>query len=723
MKPPSATEELADQIRLHRRLYYEGVPQISDAEFDALEDRLRELNPEHPVLAEVGAPAPAAASKPQASREVVRGSDAEIASELDEICARFYEGLAPSELKGLSRRYRSLYDALLDRSPRHPSLARLVTPEGVDWPKARHEIPMGSLNKVNTEEELIKWATRCDELAQASTLPPISSDLSLTEKLDGLSIEVVYHYGEVESAITRGDGEIGERITSNVLRMRGVPKKIARKERLSFRGEIVLLRSSAEELRAYREQVGRALGDISLRNSAAGLARANKPEMVPGVRYLTVFFYDVEGVEGLSTEHEKLELIRSLGFIAPGVAFGDVRAILECYHAYAGKSRGELDYEIDGLVVRANHLDTATILGELNNRPRAAVAFKFESEMQVSRLRDIRWQTGDTGRITPVAIVDPVRLAGAQVVQASLHNVANVQRLGIGVGDEVMVSRRNDVIPYIEKVVVKGPNHASAPEVCEACHAPVTIEGEYLVCRNAQCPARRIGRLRTWIKQLDLNNWGDRTLERLYELGLVKEPADFYRLTQADLTSLEGFGEVSAKKLLDPLHAKKRIPLDVFIAALGVESVALETARLLVRNGYDSIDRIAGASLEDLAAIPGLGEIKAERVKEGLGSRLEEVRHLAELGVVPVAPKEGGPLAGLSFCFSGSHSRPRKELEAIVEKNGGRIASSVTKDVSYLVLADAGSTSSKAQKALKIGTQILDEKGFEALVTERGGAL
>lgn len=711
---------LASEIRRHRALYYGGHPEITDAEFDALEDRLRSLNPDHPVLAEVGAAPRSAEEAPggaleQASREALEATVAAVGVPL-------YDGAALPD-KAALRDYKAAWAALAERFPDAPVLASAPLPEGVDWPKTRHEIPMGSLNKVNSDEELEQWATRCDEHAAAAGRPPVSQLLFATEKLDGLSIEVVYAGGRVERAITRGDGVIGEAITPNVLRMEGVLPSIRDQRRLSVRGEIVLRRSRAEAYRAFREGVRGSLGEISLRNTAAGLARANKPDMLPGLQFLTVYFYDVEGVEGLHTEQDKIALIKSLGFLVPGSAHGDLPAILAFFQSYATKKRGELDYEIDGLVVRADDLDSATLIGELNNRPRAAVAFKFESEMQVTRLVDILWSTGDSGRITPVAQVEPVRLAGARVVQASLHNLANVVRLGIGVGDEVLVSRRNDVIPYVEKVVVKGPEQAKAPETCSACGSPALSEGEYLVCRNLACPARRIGRLRVWIRQLDLLNWGERTLERFYAEGLAREVKDLYLLTPEALTKLDGFGELTAKKLLEPLQQKRRIPLDVFIAALGVEGVAKETASLLVRAGFDAIDKIAEASAEELAKIPGLGEIKARRIKEGLAERLEEVKALAEIGVVPVKPAEGGPLAGLSFCFSGSHSRPRKTLESSVDRAGGKVASSVTKGVDYLVLADANSTSSKAEKARKLGTKVIDEAAFVSLVTEKGGTV
>ena len=226
-----------------------------------------------------------------------------------------------------------------------------------------------------------------------------------------------------------------------------------------------------------------------------------------------------------------------------------------------------------------------------------------------------------------------------------------------------------------------------------------------------------------WIGRLELLNWGEKTLVRLFEEGLAREPADLYRITPEQLMALDGFGETTAKKLLEPLHALKKIPLDRFIAALGIESVSLETGALLVRAGYDSMPKIAEATLEELSGIAGLGAIKAEKIKEGVGGRLAEVERLAAVGVVPVAPREGGPLAGLTFCFSGSHARPRKVLEGIVDRHGGRVASGVTKGVDYLVLADASSTSSKAEKARKLGTAVIDEATFDEVVRARGGTV
>lgn len=721
-KTDDTVEELAAKIAYHRERYYNDEPEISDAEFDALEDRLRELAPDHPALAEVGAPPPEAPEITEVSESEVEQLAAEdsvdhLAQRLSEWSDRQYER-ADVDLHA----YKALFLALQRARADHPALLDVVPPRGMEWPKSSHELPMGSLNKVNGDEELRAWVARCDELARELELPPPSEDLAATEKLDGISIELLYDHGRFETAITRGDGVTGERIGPNVRRMKGVPLEIPHPGRVSVRGEIILRKSDVEGFSAFKRRVDPKFDRVkSLRNTASGIARTKDVKHLEGCRWLSALVYDVEGVDGLETERDKAAWIEEQGFDLPRFERGDVDAVAALHARYESDERASLDYEIDGLVVRSNRLDVFNLLGELNHRPRAAVAYKFGNEMQVSLLREIQWSTGDSGRITPVATIDPVFLAGAEVRQASLHNLARVQSMGIGAGDEVLVSRRGDVIPYVEKVVVDSGAREEAPSTCQACGAEVERDGEYLLCPNEDCPARRRGRLKTWVKQLGLLEWGERTIETLFDRGLAREPADLYRLTEDDITSLEGYGEVTAKKLLEPLNAKKRIPLPTFIAALGIRSVSRETGKVLVRAGYDTFDAIADAKPEELSEVEGLGEIKAQKILEGFGQRRDEVERLREVGVEPVRPDEGGPLRGLSFCFSGSHSRPRKELVRIVESNGGTVRSGVTKGLDYLVLADPSSTSSKAQKARNLGTEIIDEEGFEEVVRGRGG--
>lgn len=608
----------------------------------------------------------------------------------------------------------ALEDELRDLDPTHPVLAKVGSAALVtEWDKGRHEIPMGSLNKAVSEDELRAWATRCDEILAKehpkSGAGSIADDLFVAEKLDGISIEVIYKNGKFADAITRGDGEWGERISQNVARMKGVPARIKEKRDLSVRGEIIL------RLSDMKKHFSDA---ISPRNMAAGAAKRFDGQ---GCEHLTVLFYDVADHVDMPTQKEKFDWLRSLGLAIPSTSRGSIDEVLALYHRYSSELRASLDYEIDGLVVYANDLHLATLLGDVNRRPRGAVAFKFASPAKVSRVADILWDTGSSGRVTPVAIVEPVELAGAMVRRASLHNAANVRALGIGVGDEVLVSRRNDVIPYVEEVVEKrGPN-AEPPDACPVCLAPLAVEGEYLICRNdGGCKALIEGRIENWIDAIGALEWGDKLIEQLVTAGKVKEPVDLYGLKVDDIADLERRGEKSAKKCLDQLTSRLPLNLPVFLAALGIENFAIQTARLLVSAGFDTIEKLLAATEDDLAKIPGLGATKAGFIVRGLKKREPEIKRLLAAGIVPVPPEAAGPLSGMAFAFTGSANRPRGELTNLVESNGGRVLGSVTKELHYLVIADPQSTSSKAVKARQYGTKLITEDDFIALLREKG---
>ncbi len=646
--PHDRVAELAALIAKYKDAYYNKQPLVSDATYDALEDELRELEPEHPILASVGAP---------------------VASE---------RGAAVTA-----------------------------------WEKARHAIPMGSLNKAVSEAEFREWAARCDKLGAESGLAPISTCLLVTEKLDGLSLAVNYERGELVSAITRGDGQTGERITENARRMKGVPKRLKEPLTLSIRGEIILkLSDMAKGFPGY---------DAPPRNKAAGTSKRFDGA---GCEWLTVMFYDLEGGDEHATEEEKYRRLEALGLLVPTFTVTDLAGALAIHKEYAAQRRAGLDYEIDGLVVRANDLRAQHLLGELADRPRAAVAYKFASMAKISRVVAITWETGPSGRVTPIAQVEPVEIGGATVQNVALHNASNVERLGIGVGDEALVSRRNDVIPYLEEIAAKHGETAAIPTTCATCGEALTRRGEYLVCTNLLCRAIVEGRIKRWVGTQDVLEWGDKLVAQLVEAKLVKEPADLYRLEVKDIARLERRGEIIAKKVLANLKAKLPLSLPVFLASLGIDDFATETAKLLVANGLDTLEKVQAATVEELAAMKGMGEIRARSVVTGLAARRDEIARLLAAGVVPVAPSAGGGLTGKSFCFTGALPRPRKEYESLVEKHGGTLLSGVTKDLAYLVMADPSSGSSKAEKARKYGTSCIDVEAFMALVAaaEAGAA-
>ena len=594
----------------------------------------------------------------------------------------------------------ALEDELRELDPKNDILKSVGAPVTAvaEWEKARHAIPMGSLNKAVTEEEFRKWAARCDELATQQGLPGISGDLFITEKLDGLSLAVTYEKGVLKEAITRGAGEVGERITPNAARMKGVPAKVKETRPLTVRGEIILKLSDMKK--AFP-------GAANPRNQAAGTSKRFDGE---GCQHLSVLFYDLD--EEHPTEAKKFARLEALGFLTPNFRAGDLDGAIAEHQAYATSKRATLDYEIDGLVMRANDVHVQHMLGEVGKRPRAAVAFKFASQAKVTTVLDIIWDTGPSGRVSPVAIVAPVALAGATVQRASLANASRVAELGIGVGDEVLVSRRNDVIPYVEEVVTKHGPVADPPTTCNICGAKLEKTGEYICCRNQKCTAIIEGRIQNWVDAQGILEWGEALIAQLVEAKLVKEPADLYRLEPEDIAELDRRGMVIATKVLKNLKAQLPLSLPKFLAALGIENLGAQTAKAIVAGGFDSLEKVQGASVEDLGSLPGVGPAKAKAAVEGLTQRKGEIERLIKGGVVPVTKKASGPLAGMSFCFTGALSRPRKELEALVEEHGGTLLAGVTKELTYLVMEDPTSGSSKAQKAAKYGTKCIDEEEF-----------
>jgi DNA ligase (NAD+) len=435
-----------------------------------------------------------------------------------------------------------------------------------------------------------------------------------------------------------------------------------------------------------------------------------------GCEHLTVLFYDLEGEE-TDDEIQKFERLEQLGFETPNRYPSNLDGVVALYQEYSNSKRAAVDYEIDGLVIRCNQVRTQALLGELGGRPRAAVALKFASQTRVTKLNRIVWDTGDSGRVTPIAEFDRVWIGGAHLERATLHNIANVKALGISEGDEILVSRRNDVIPQVEEVVVKHGPPIIIPTTCAVCDSKLVATGEFISCRNDECRAVVEGRIKNWVEAQDVHDFGEHIIGELVRAKLVSHPSDLYTLEVADVAKLDRMGTISAKKILANLRAKLPLALPLFLASLGIEHFALVTAKLIVRHGFDTLEKVRAVTVDELTKIPGLGPSKAKVVVEGLLARSDEIDRLLAVGVVPTAPKEGGPLAGLSFCFTGALSKPRKEYEGIVEQHGGTLSSGVTKDLNYLIMADPNSGSSKAEKARKYGTKCIDEAEFHAVVS------
>lgn len=608
-----------------------------------------------------------------------------------------------------------VYDAWVDElrllDPANKAVTAIGSPVAPsEWKKARHQIPMGSLDKVNQPVELASWSVDKIQhnmcMCMMTPCPHGPKDqLFVTEKLDGLSIEVIYENGSLVQGITRGDGDVGEDITVNVAKMGGVKSHLPHKFTGSLRGEIIMHKSTHKQWFADK---------ANPRNAASGTSK--RLDGV-GVDKLNIIFYQVLGDVDFNTEAKQFEWLQKQGLDTPNWwVFDDATQVNNHWRVYQDKERDKLDYDIDGLVVRVNNMALQIGLGEKDLRPKGAIAFKFDNEARESTIKDIIWQVGNSGRITPVAIVEPVQLVGATVTRASIYNYSYIEELGLDIGAKVLVARANDVIPRIEELIKGTGKVASPPKQCPDCGFATYFDGENLVCRNSKsCRAQIIGRLKNWVKELNLLEWGDTLLEKLVDAKKVKTVADLYTLKVDDIANLDRLGEKTAKKCLGILDDNKEISLEVFLGALSIPMIGQSTIKLIADAGCDTLEKFGQLDATEFEQVPGVGPVKAKFLADGLVNNQELILQILENGV-KIKDKIIGKLTGKSVCFTGSMKTKRPILEKMAADAGGNVKSSVGKGLTYLVIADPNSTSSKAEAARKLGTALISEDEFLDLV-------
>jgi len=592
------------------------------------------------------------------------------------------------------------YDAWVDELRLLDPSNKAVTAIGApvvpsEWTKAKHQIPMGSLDKVNLPAELTKWAH--DHAPKEA--------LFVTEKLDGLSIEVIYEHGSLVQAITRGDGETGEDITVNVAKMGGVHLHLKHKFTGSLRGEILMFKSTHKQHFADK---------ANPRNAASGTSK--RLDGV-GVDKLNIIFYQVLGDVDFKTEEAQFQWLLKQDLDTPNFwVFKNDSEVNDHWRTYQDTDREKLDYDIDGLVIRLNNMEKQIALGEKDLRPKGAIAFKFDNEARESILRDIIWQVGNSGRLTPVATVDPVTLVGATVTRASLYNLSYIEELGLDIGATVLVARANDVIPRIEEVIKGTKSVAKPPKHCPECQGVVRMDGENLVCTNTEhCRAQIIGRIKNWIKELNLLEWGDTLVEKLVDAKKVKNIADLYKLKVDDIANLDRLGDKTAKKVLDILWANKEVNLEVFLGALSIPMIGQSTIKAIMNAGCDDLTKFGQLGAAQFEQVPGVGPTKAKFLADGLKHNQKLITTLLDNGV-EIKAKIIGTMTGKSVCFTGSMKTKRPVLEKMASEAGADVKSSVGRGLTYLVIADPSSTSSKAQAARKLGTTLISEEDFLDLV-------
>jgi DNA ligase (NAD+) len=657
-------ETLREKIRRHEHLYYVlDQPEITDAEFDKLMQQLKDLEAEHPSLVTLDSPTQRVGGKPR-------------------------EGFV----------------------------------------KVPHSSPMLSLDNTYNEEELRDWERRVHELSGRSDV-----DYVCELKLDGMSLALIYEDGKLVRGVTRGDGAVGEDVTLNVRTVHSIPLSIE-KERLKkagipadfeARGELLMPTAAFRKLNEERERNGVATF-ANPRNFTAGTVRQLDAN-VTAQRRLDFFpyFLLVNGRTYFERHWETLSALDKAGFkVNPNRklvhSMDEVWAFIRQWE----EKRDSLPYEIDGIVVKVDRTAVQDELGFTGKAPRWAIAYKYAARAGITKLEDIRVQVGRTGKLTPVAMLAPVLIGGTTVRNATLHNMDEIERLGVKIGDWVQVERGGDVIPKVAKVIEdkdhpRGHETFKMPDKCPECGTKVVrTEGEVdYRCVNANCPAKLRETILHFASRgvMNIDGMGESLVNQLIERGLVKNVADIYDLTKKDLLGLDRFADKSAQNILDEIENSKNLPLERVIYGLGIRMVGERTAQFLAEH-FGSMEDFENASAEELQNVNEVGPRIAESIVEFFSIKANQdlVKRLrdADLTMAGQKKQRGTKLAGKTFVLTGTLARyTRDEAKKLIEDAGGKVTGSVSKKTDYVVAgADAGS---KLDKAKKLGVAVIDETEME----------
>jgi len=619
------------------------------------------------------------------------------------------------------------YDALMrelqEIEKAHPEL---VTPDSPTvrvggkpregFQKVTHSSPMLSLDNALTPEELRAFDTRVRDLLGGAKYRYVTE-----LKMDGLSMAARYRDGRFEQAITRGDGAVGEDVTENARTIRSLPLRIPRKAAFEARGEVVFNRKSFEKLNAEREKDGLARF-ANPRNAAAGSLRVLEPAITASRRldFYAYFAFDERGQFFFDSHWESLDWLADHGFkVNPKRKLcADLDEVLAFWAEWEAE-RENLPYEIDGVVVKVDSLAHQRQLGFTAKAPRWAIAFKYAAQQRETHVVDIGVQVGRTGALTPVAFLAPVAVGGVTVSRATLHNEDEIARLGVQIGDTVLIERSGDVIPKVVRVTKEGEGRKPfrMPSKCPVCGGHIVREeGEAASrCINANCPARLKESIGHFASRgvLNIDGLGDVLIEQLVDKGLVKSVADLYQLTEEQLAGLDRMGKKSAANVIRNIERSKTLPMPRVLGALGIRFVGERTAELLADH-FGDLDKIASASVEELQEAEEVGPKVAEAIREFFEEQrnCELVDRLRTAGLQfkhAVKKRVGGPLRGLTFVITGTlPDMSREDAKAKIENAGGKVAAAVSKKTNFLLAGeDAGS---KLKKAQELGVEIIDEK-------------
>ncbi len=655
-------EELRDKLRHHEYLYYVlDQPEISDAAYDRLMKRLEELEAAHPELITPDSP-------------TVR------------------VGGAPRE----------------------------------GFQTVQHARPMVSLDNAFSYDQLRDFDRRVRQGSGREQIEYVAE-----HKFDGLSISLQYMNGGLARGVTRGDGRTGEDVTPNVKTIRSIPlrvelsalKRLKLPPTFEVRGEVLMTRKAFDAMNRQQEETGGKIF-VNPRNAAAGSVRVLDPS-ITARRRLEFFAYYllVDGDVPFPKHSESLEALKQLRFRASEdwKLCDGIEQVFKYCDAWEPKREG-LPYEIDGVVIKVNSTGIQRELGYTAKAPRWAIAYKYPARQETTVVNDIRVQVGRTGTLTPVAVLEPVQVGGVTVSRSTLHNMDEIERLGLQIGDTVLIERAGEVIPHVLKVTKEGANRKPfrMPKNCPECGSAIhRAEGEVAYrCVNAACPAKRKESLLHFASRhaMDINGLGDKIVDQLVDKGLVKDVADLYTLKLDDVAELERMGEKSARNLLEQIAASKKHSLARLIYALGIRMVGERTGQLLAEH-FSSLDELAAAKEEQLFEVTEVGPKVAAAIAEFFSEPANRkiIKKLDKAGVRPTAEKrvvKSQKFAGKSFVFTGAlANRSREEASQLVMQHGAKVSSSVSKKTDYVVVGtDPGS---KYDKAKEFGVPVLTEREFE----------
>lgn len=647
----------------------------------------------------------------------------ELVDKLNEYSKAYYVLDAP---KISDKEYDELYDELL----RLEEQSGIILPDSPTQRVGGDPLPcfephthihrLWSLDKVRTREDLIDWGRRVERLAELQHLPRVK--YALEYKFDGLTINLTYEGGRLITGATRGNGIVGEDITPQIKTIRTVPLTIPFKGKMEVQGECYMKLSVLDEINKTTDEKLK-----NARNAAAGALRNLDPR-ITARRRLDCYCYNVGYIEGkkLETQDEMLGFLRENGFTVSDylVFCDDIETVCDEIDK-AEESRPHLDFLIDGMVVKVRDFATREALGATEKFPRWAMAFKFAAEETTTTVRDITWEVGRTGKLTPRASFDPVELAGATIRHATLNNFDDIQRKRVGIGSRVFIRRSNDVIPEILSAVEGDvpERQVEKPTVCPACGAHVEHRGVHLYCTNSlSCAPQIAGRLAHYASRdaMDIDTFSEKTAALFVEELKLKSIPDLYDLGPQDYMGLQGFGERRINNLMAAIERSKNCTLGAFIFAIGIPNVGAKTAKDLARR-FGTIEALRSATVEQLTEVPDVGEIVARSIVEFFAdpSIATQVDRLLAHGVKP-RPEEvqqDSPISGKTIVVTGTLEKlDRRQAEALIESLGGKAAGSVSKKTDYVLAGE--SAGSKLTKARELGVRVLNEQEFFELIGE-----